>query len=549
MKKDKLLKYMTLFVVWLSFTLVFRTGVMAQEKESSVVGVQYRGHIQDYGWSQGWKADGDIAGTSGESKRLEAIKIKIVKTETEPILYDKAGTYGSATDTQTIAGDVTVVADGVILQNLVIQGDLNISEAVGDGNVTLNNVTVAGDTFIRGGGANSIHINGGSYQNVVMEKTSTGAVRIVATGIDGLTVVISEDATGETIILEGTFDSVAVNAPNMTITTQGDTTIIGKMTVGAEAVGSAITLNAGTTVSDMVLDAKTEVKGQGTVTKAEVKADGVSFEKAPTQQIVAPEVTVPPVVTPAVPPMTPPTPGGGGGYNPPSKIALTISDPTVTLNRVYDGSRNATVTAIGTLTGVETGDDVQVTATAVYDTKTAGTGKITPKQLTVTLNSLTTAKVYDGGPYAIANCGDIEGVLDGDIVGRDMQAVYDSKNVGDTKTITISYFINGPATDNYLAPEPETRAGGKITAKQLTVASQNLTTTKGYDSTTTAAVTDVVLGGVAAGETLMVTATANYRDSASGINKPIDVVYSIAGTNADNYIAPASMTDTTGVIQ
>lgn len=119
--------------------------------------VQYQVHIQDYGWAQGWKADGDIAGTSGESKRLEAIRIKIVKTATdpaadEPVVYDQADTYGPATGTETIASDVTVAADGVILQNLVIQGDLTISEAVGDGTVTLNNVTVAGDTFVRGGG-------------------------------------------------------------------------------------------------------------------------------------------------------------------------------------------------------------------------------------------------------------------------------------------------------------------------------------------------------------------------------------------------------------
>jgi hypothetical protein len=40
--------------------------------------VEYRVHIQDYGWSQGWKKDGAIAGTTGESKRLEAIQIRIV---------------------------------------------------------------------------------------------------------------------------------------------------------------------------------------------------------------------------------------------------------------------------------------------------------------------------------------------------------------------------------------------------------------------------------------------------------------------------------------
>ena len=38
--------------------------------------VQYRTHVQTYGW-QGWSYDGDIAGTTGESKRLEDIRINL----------------------------------------------------------------------------------------------------------------------------------------------------------------------------------------------------------------------------------------------------------------------------------------------------------------------------------------------------------------------------------------------------------------------------------------------------------------------------------------
>ena len=38
--------------------------------------IQYQTHIQDIGW-QGWKANGQMAGTSGQSKRLEAIRIKL----------------------------------------------------------------------------------------------------------------------------------------------------------------------------------------------------------------------------------------------------------------------------------------------------------------------------------------------------------------------------------------------------------------------------------------------------------------------------------------
>lgn len=39
-------------------------------------GIRYRAHVQDVGW-QSWQSDGALAGTSGESKRLEAIRIKL----------------------------------------------------------------------------------------------------------------------------------------------------------------------------------------------------------------------------------------------------------------------------------------------------------------------------------------------------------------------------------------------------------------------------------------------------------------------------------------
>lgn len=39
--------------------------------------IQYRTHVQTYGWEDGWKKDGQLSGTTGQSKRLEAIQIKL----------------------------------------------------------------------------------------------------------------------------------------------------------------------------------------------------------------------------------------------------------------------------------------------------------------------------------------------------------------------------------------------------------------------------------------------------------------------------------------
>ena len=50
------------------------------------VGVTYSTHIQSYGWEKTWKKDGQASGTSGEAKRLEAIKIRL--TGADAAKYD-----------------------------------------------------------------------------------------------------------------------------------------------------------------------------------------------------------------------------------------------------------------------------------------------------------------------------------------------------------------------------------------------------------------------------------------------------------------------------
>ena len=61
--------------------------------------IEYRVHVQDIGW-QDWVKDGEISGTEGQSKRLEAIQIRIISKENdsdsqeEPKFERQEGTYG-----------------------------------------------------------------------------------------------------------------------------------------------------------------------------------------------------------------------------------------------------------------------------------------------------------------------------------------------------------------------------------------------------------------------------------------------------------------------
>ena len=40
-------------------------------------GIQYQAHIQNIGWGQGWRENRQTVGTTGQSTRLEAIRIRL----------------------------------------------------------------------------------------------------------------------------------------------------------------------------------------------------------------------------------------------------------------------------------------------------------------------------------------------------------------------------------------------------------------------------------------------------------------------------------------
>ena len=234
-------------------------------------------------------------------------KAKAVSFYGKTVSFDQTGQYGPESGTETIEGNVVIRSQGVVLNNLLIKGNLTIAEEVGDGDATLNNIIVKGETYIRGGGKDSIHINGGNYSIITVQNVD-GKVRIVATDTDGLAVVIAEEASGEEVILEGNFDRVTVDAENMAIVTRGETTV-GEFSVGQKGDGTIVTLSENTVVNRMVLERKAEIKGRGTVEKAEVKADGISFETAPKEQTIAQGVKSPELTQKAT------RSGGGGGGN------------------------------------------------------------------------------------------------------------------------------------------------------------------------------------------------------------------------------------------
>lgn len=68
-----------LFGSILTASMLFSPGSVAAAEVTTTAtyGVQYKTHIQDYGWESAWKSNGALSGTVGESKRLEALRVEL----------------------------------------------------------------------------------------------------------------------------------------------------------------------------------------------------------------------------------------------------------------------------------------------------------------------------------------------------------------------------------------------------------------------------------------------------------------------------------------
>ena len=138
--------------------------------------------------------------------------------------YDKAGTYGGATasEKETVQGDVIINAAGVNLQNLVVEGNLIIDKAVGEGEVSLKNVTVKGELFVNGGGKNSVYLIDSTIETIAVNKQQGDAVRIVVRGkttinnleIETTTIVVIEGGVIQSITIRATAPNTVIDAKN-----------------------------------------------------------------------------------------------------------------------------------------------------------------------------------------------------------------------------------------------------------------------------------------------------------------------------------------------
>ncbi len=213
-----------------------------------------------------------------------AIAIKTVATYT----YDEAGTYGPETDTATAEGNVTITVPGVTLQNTLITGDLLLEEGIGDGDVTLKNITVKGNTTIKGGGTDSVYLEDCTLPSVTISREG---VRVVASGSTSVNIVTLESgATLVEVTLTGEgFETVVVS---QVVPAEAGITLEGNFTaVEVNAKDAKIEIPSESQVETLTLNAATKVTGEGKIGTADINAKGVVIEQKPATTNVAKGIT------------------------------------------------------------------------------------------------------------------------------------------------------------------------------------------------------------------------------------------------------------------
>jgi filamentous hemagglutinin family protein len=242
--------------------------------------------------------------------------------------------------------------------------------------------------------------------------------------------------------------------------------------------------------------------------------------------------------------------------------ALSVSGITAA-NKVYDGTRDATVTAAGAvLSGLVAGDSIAVASTGQFVTKDVGIGKTVNLQNTYTGSSLTnysitdqvttTANVSQAQLAVTATAQDktydgtrtVNYSLSSNKFGNDAiniaatSAVFDSKDAGVGNTVRVSGIsISGSDAANYTLQNTATTTTATINKKALTIAGTTAAD-KTYDGNNTATMTVGTLSGFVGTETVTASAAGTF-DSTNAGSRTATAVYTLAnGTNgglANNY--------------
>ena len=263
---------------------------------------------------------------------------------------------------------------------------------------------------------------------------------------------------------------------------------------------------------------------------------------------------------------------------------ITINGATVEGSKVYDGTVEAKITNAGTLSDNYDGENLTiVTGSAAYDNKNVGTGKtvaftgfalagdaaanykliaqptdttadITVKEITISGAAVEASRIYNGTTDAkITNEGTPSVNYDSEnlkvVAGK---AAYDNKNVSKGKTVMFTGFaLEGDAAANYKLTAQPDAVTADITVKEIKIVDTAVETSKIYDGSTDAKITEKgTFDGLIDGDKVdIVTGKAAYDDKNVGNGKTVAFYnFALSGDDAANYVLAAQPANTTASI-
>jgi len=200
-------------------------------------------------------------------------------------VYNETGIYGPSEDVLEVEGNVTVSVEDVTLQNMIIKGDLYLTRGIGEGEVTLDNVEVIGDTIVKGGGENSVIIKNSSLKNLIIIKKD-GKVRILAQGDTNIKntklqssgklqgekrdnfdkVEIIKVNPGEAVELEGYFNLVEVKT-KVDIEVNGRSRVE-EISINKDTKDVKVKVSPYSIISKIIANTEVDVDNRGVITEA-----------------------------------------------------------------------------------------------------------------------------------------------------------------------------------------------------------------------------------------------------------------------------------------
>jgi uncharacterized protein YjdB len=254
-------------------------------RDDGAVSAAYRPYVNALGREGAFK--GDTAGNFMPQKGFTRAEVMQVfeNTLTDIVRESKAAASEKS---------IIVNAPNLSLTAGTVEGDLIIGQGVGDGDITLTDVKIAGRLIVYGGGKNSIYIKGESaVPLVVTQKTFGAPARIVvdAAASVGTVSVVAESAavvTGDVAKLEivpasevTVSGEIASAAPAHETSVEVVSGTVAEISIEAE--GASLALGSGATVTSLVVsgaNAEVTVASGATVAEATVAASDVAIEGA-----------------------------------------------------------------------------------------------------------------------------------------------------------------------------------------------------------------------------------------------------------------------------